>query len=410
MNKEFEKAMQARFQDYEAQVGDHLFDAIQAGRRKRRAIVWWWRSLSGAAILILSVLFLYQPNTVNTGSTTGVEAIQSENILPEQTEPQSTIPQSEREPLAQNASPIMEVETPALHASQTHVEGSVDQEVKGSTTDQIVNVVEEAVVDAVDAVQDVVDGLAENNASQHAIADVAAEPESDEIIPIEEEEMLPQVPTNENNREEEKRKHTHRRPSVWGLDAYVGPGYASRIYSGEEAAKQWRTGSEAPSMSFNAGISLSYKLNPRTRLATGLQYAQRNEILNFDNGNTVHVSGRNHYSRIAVPLSLEYDLYVQNQWKFRAFAGLSYSLDQQQKGKARVGEQEILILQDQEIDRMGITSALLGLGIDLRLNRRTELMIQPLFMHDLNATNTGTLGLERKEFAVYADIGLRFAL
>lgn len=397
MSNEFEKAIQSRFQDFEAQVGDHLFDAIQAGRQKRRVAVWWWRGLSGAAVLILAAFFLFS-GSENAGTEPTAAVMQDgQRDISELPAREQSGQQLDHVQQASGASGTEQLGPQSVQSADPTVVTLETNQQEPQLTRQ--NPVEEPA-----APEQVLPEYVER--SEPYVLDETA-------IPVEETIQEEEAVAAEQAPQEQKRAPAQRRPAKLGLDVFVGPGYASRVYTGGEADMQWRRSAEAPSMSFNAGMSLTYKLNPRVRLASGLHFAQRNEILNFSyyvNGGHVEVSGRNHYTRLSVPLTAEYDLYVQNLWKFRALAGLSYALDQRQKGKARIGESQSLILQDQEIERIGSTAAVVGVGLDLRLNKRAELMIQPLFMHDINATKTGTIGLERREFAVFTDIGLRFAL
>lgn len=179
--------------------------------------------------------------------------------------------------------------------------------------------------------------------------------------------------------------------------------------------KEQRDANELPKLSFTAGIDLTYRLNSRLALSTGVFYSDRGyrtkkQTLNWvvsDHELPTEAYSKLHLQTLSLPLKLIYNLTVRKS-KFYLTAGLSADFFVQptietftRRGTTWYRERSI---DNIEYSRF-TSSVLIGAGMECRINESFSLKIEPLFRHGITPILPG---LKSKEY-LYT-IGLNVGL
>lgn len=469
MNKQFEDILRNKFNEFEAPVSDDLFDRIITERKKRGGLVWFrYGSLMVAAVLLITALkfgfdhYTASPVTeaepvvqhseemMGNSNTPVNSALEEENIIAgsegESIEEPSFTPASQE--IVQNGhqATINErsASVPQL-IKDTEVSSTQTEEIDADAITTVSNILEEAEKNVeqseVSKSTEVIEP-AEQIVMDDSKSDVEEDSESEEPVDFVE---FDQPEDQDDDNSDDLIFHHKLRRKI-SIGAFAGPGYAGRNYIGSPELAQFRMTSESPSLSYQYGFNVNYRLTDLWTVGIGVTGTSRNEIFSYDrytlstdtnitsrqvvvydpvlppvvktvfdtayvtNETVERFSDRNCYSRISIPLSFERWFYQSNKWSLNLNSGALFSIYSSQIGTARYGVSELVDLADLKVKRYGDVTGFVGIGASYRLNSRLELNLRPQIHFDISQSQTGLANLDLRQYGVFTNIGLQIRL
>jgi hypothetical protein len=226
--------------DYEVLPPNDVWDNIQpAIRKNKRPLVILRAAAMFAVMIALSFLAYRYSREIPSGLKGPVMALNPESFAPENDAVIKTLPARE---ISQN-----QILTPDIPYQENKLVVPV-------TTDNIASP-EEGIVKTAE-----IDKMAEEQNDPPAL--IALDYKTDDYIDFSKANTL-EVPENTGRKI----------PDRWSISALISPTYQSRFTSGENEAVTQAMASEQPIMSYSGGLALSYKVNKRFSIQSGLYYS-----------------------------------------------------------------------------------------------------------------------------------------
>lgn len=235
--------------------------------------------------------------------------------------------------------------------------------------------------------------------------------------------------------------------SKWKIEVTASAGYGHRNLSGASDDIKARNATENGRLSYGAQVNTIYQLNPKWNVQLGADYTQRREQFSQRIAEQINYITRietrerlvihpvlgerveqyevqvedsqriaayteeneNTFTRITLPLSVEYNLISKGKWKVNTKLGIDATLYQRANGIAIVDNAATEYTSIPYV-RNNIFSTRVGLGVAYRATNRISLIAYPQVTYQLNSGLKSEAGYTQRDYTLFSHFGIRIGL
>ena len=117
----------------------------------------------------------------------------------------------------------------------------------------------------------------------------------------------------------------------------------------------------------------------------------------------------NTFTRVSIPLALEYNVYTAGKWKIHAKIGVDATIIRRAEGIAMTNN-VVTPYSNIPYIRTNLWSSRLGLGVAYRASNRISLIAYPQVTYQLQSGLKSELGYTQRDYSIFSHFGVRIGL